>query len=286
MTPTCIWPLAAKLGEGPLWWDDALWFTDIKLQKIHRLDPATGQKTSWDAPSQIGFVAPVRDGGFIAGMQSGLHRFDPATGGFALLTTVEPHLPGNRLNDCAVDTAGRLWFGSMDDAEERCAGALYCYEKGVLRVADPDYLITNGPAFCPSGKTLYHTDTLKKEIYAFDLAADGTITNKRVFARIEEGAGYPDGPVTDAEGFVWCALFMGWGIRRYAPDGRLVQTIRLPVANVTKVAFGGADLRDVYVTTAWKGLDDDARAAQPLAGGVFHVRSDVPGQAQAAVLLA
>lgn len=286
MTPRCIWPLAAKLGEGPLWWEGALWFTDIKLQKIHRLDPATGEKTSWDAPSQIGFVAPIAGGGFIAGMQSGLHRFDPKAGSFSLIATVEPHLPGNRLNDGAVDAAGRLWFGSMDDAEGNCAGVLYCFEKGRLRVADPGYLITNGPAFCPSGRTLYHTDTLKKEIYAFDLAADGMITIKRVFAVIEDGAGWPDGPVVDAQGFLWTGLFGGWGIRRYAPDGNLVQTITLPVANVTKIAFGGDDLRDVYATTAWKDLDDAQRAAQPLAGGVFHFRSDVPGQPQQAVLLA
>ena len=280
MSPTCIWPLAAKLGEGPLWWQDAVWFTDIKLKRIHRFDPVTGVGNAWDAPSEPGFLAPMTDGTFIAGLKTGLHRFVPEAGGFSPMAEVEPQLPGNRLNDSAVDAAGRLCFGSIDDGEVAQRGALYCFARGVLRRADPDYLITNGPAFSPDGTRLYHTDTLKKEIYVFDLGEDGSLSNKRIFARIEDGAGYPDGPVVDSEGCLWTGLFAGWAIRRYAPDGTLLQTVEMPVANITKLAFGGPDLCDVYVTTAWKGLDDAARKAQPLAGGLFHFRSAVPGQKQ------
>jgi xylono-1,5-lactonase len=279
-TPTCVWPLAARLGEGPLWWQDAVWFTDIKNKRIHRFAPATGVGKAWDAPAEPGFLAPMEDGTFIAGLKTGLHRFVPESGAFSRIIEVEPQLPGNRLNDGAVDAQGRLWFGSMDDAEAERSGALYCFARGKLTLADPGYLITNGPAFSPDGALLYHTDTLKKEIYVFDVAEDGTLANKQLFAAIEDGAGYPDGPVVDSEGCLWSGLFGGWGIRRYAPDGRLLQTAPMPVANVTKVAFGGDDLRDVYVTTAWKGLDDAARKAQPLAGGLFHFRSPVPGLKQ------
>ena len=280
MRPTCIWPLAAKLGEGPLWWQGAVWFTDIKLKRIHRFDPVTGVGKAWEAPAEPGFLAPMTDGTFIAGLKTGLHRFVPESGAFTLMTAVEPQTPGNRLNDGAVDAAGRLWFGSMDDAETAQRGALYCFARGKLILADPDYLITNGPTFSPDGTRLYHTDTLKKEIYLFDVAQNGTLSNKRLFAAIADGAGYPDGPVADAEGCIWSGMFAGWGIRRYAPDGTLLQTVEMPVANVTKVAFGGEDLRDVYVTTAWKGLDATARKAQPLAGGLFHFRSPVPGLKQ------
>jgi len=280
MRPTCIWPLAAKLGEGPLWWQGAVWFTDIKLKRIHRFDPVTGVGKAWEAPAEPGFLAPMTDGTFIAGLKTGLHRFVPESGAFTLMTAVEPHTPGNRLNDGAVDAAGRLWFGSMDDAETAQRGALYCFARGKLILADPDYLITNGPTFSPDGTRLYHTDTLKKEIYVFDVAQNGALSNKRLFAAIADGAGYPDGPVADAEGCIWSGMFAGWGIRRYAPDGTLLQTVEMPVANVTKVAFGGDDLRDVYVTTAWKGLDATARKAQPLAGGLFHFRSPVPGLKQ------
>lgn len=286
MTPECIWPLQAKLGEGALWFDNAFWFTDIKLRKIYCLDTAGGAKQSWDAPGQIGFIAPITGGGFVAGLQGSLQRFDPATGAFAPIIAVEADRPGNRLNDGAVDANGRLWFGSMEDAEENATGVLYCFEKGSLRIADQGYMVTNGPTFSPDGRTLYHTDTLKKEIYAFDCSVDGSLSNKRIFATIEDGAGYPDGPVVDAEGYVWTGLFGGWAVRRYAPDGRLVQTVRFPVSCITKIAFGGPDLTDVYATTAWKSLDAAGRAKEPLAGGVFHFRSDVPGLPANSVLLA
>jgi D-xylonolactonase len=280
MTPTCIWPLSARLGEGPLWWQNAIWFTDIKQKRIHRFDPATGASNAWDAPAEPGFLAPMTDGTFIAGLKTGLHRFVPESGAFSRITEVEPDQPGNRLNDGAVDAQGRLWFGSMDDEEVKERGALYSFARGKLTLADPGYLVTNGPTFSPDGRLLYHTDSLKKEIYVFDAGEDGALSNKRLFATIEHGAGFPDGPVADSEGCIWTALFGGWGVRRYAPDGRLLQTVEIPAANVTKVAFGGADLCDVYVTTAWKGLDDAARKAQPLAGGLFHFRSPVPGLKQ------
>jgi sugar lactone lactonase YvrE len=286
MEPNCIWPLQAKLGEGALWVDGAFWFTDIKLQKIHRLDPASGERKSWDAPGQIGFIAPIAGGGFVAGLQGSLQHFEPSTGAFAMITRVEADKPGNRLNDGAVDAQGRLWFGSMEDAEENATGALYCFDRGRLSIADRGYLVTNGPTFSRDGRTLYHTDTLKKEIYAFDCAQDGSLSNKRLFVRIEEGAGYPDGPVIDAEDHLWTGLFGGWEVRRYSPAGKLVQTVRFPVSCITKIAFGGPDLTDVYATTAWKSLDAAGRAREPLAGGVFHFRSDVPGLAGNRVLLA
>jgi sugar lactone lactonase YvrE len=280
-TPECIWPVAAMLGEGPVWWDGALWFTDIKQQRIHRFDPV-GRTQTWSAPAPVGFLAPRRNGHFIAGTKTGLYDFDPASGSFSLIRAVEPDAPGNRLNDGAVDAQGRLWFGSMDDDESAATGKLYRLAEGGLTVMDEGYVITNGPAFSPDGATLYHTDTLEKVIYAFD--AGETLKNKRVFVRIEDGAGYPDGCVVDAQGCLWTGLFAGWAARRYSPQGALLQTVRFPVANVTKIAFGGDDLTTVYATTAAKGLSPAQRDAQPLAGGLFRFEGDVPGLPQHAVV--
>lgn len=279
LTPECVWPLAAVLGEGPVWHDAALWFTDIKSRKLHRFDP-DGAPQSWNVPSEVGFLAPFENGHFLAGAKAGLHDFNPAGGSFTLIRTVEPELPGNRLNDGAVDARGRLWFGSMDDDEGAATGRLYCLEGSALRTMDDGYVITNGPAFSPDGRTLYHTDTLQKLIYAFDVADNGALSHKRVFVRIEDGAGYPDGPVVDQEGCLWTGLFGGWGVRRYSPCGELMQCVRFPVANVTKIAFGGADRKTAYATTARKGLDAAALAAQPLAGGLFRFAVDVPGPPQ------
>jgi sugar lactone lactonase YvrE len=276
--PQCVWRVAAMLGEGPLWSpaEQALWFVDIKKRHIHRLDPATGTKTTFDAPESPGFLAA--DGNyFIAGLQSGLHRFDPASGAFSLLWRVEADTPGNRLNDGARDPNGRLWFGTMDNAETAPTGSLYRLDADGPKAVDTGIVITNGPCFSPDGKTLYHTDTLKRTIYAFDLAYDGSLSRKRIWVTIEDGAGHPDGSVTDAEGCVWVGLYGGWAARRYSPQGKLISSVGLPCANITKLAFGGPGLKTVYATTAWKGLDDKARAEQPLAGGLFCFESDVAG---------
>jgi sugar lactone lactonase YvrE len=268
------------LGEGPLWWQSAVWFTDIKQKQVYRFDPASGQKQNWAAPSEVGFLAPLKNGHFIAGAKTGLYDFDPADGSFALIRSVEPNRPSNRLNDGAVDGSGRLWFGSMDDDEKASSGMLYRFHRGSLSPMDSGYIITNGPAFSPDGATLYHTDTLERRIYAFDLREDGSLANKRVFVTIEQGAGFPDGPVVDSEGCLWTGLFGGWSARRYAPDGRLLENVAFPVANITKLAFGGPNLTTVYATTARKGLDAAALADQPEAGGLFCFEAKVPGQPQ------
>ena len=127
--PRNVWNLPAELGEGPVWTerDSALWFVDIKRQKIHRYDPRDGSKRSWDSPEQVGFILPAQGGGFVAGLQSGLYRFDEASGEFALIVEVEPDKPTNRLNDGVVDPHGRLWFGTMDNDEKSKSGAFYCF---------------------------------------------------------------------------------------------------------------------------------------------------------------
>jgi xylono-1,5-lactonase len=279
----CIWNLGAELGEGPVWSqrDKALWFVDIKGRKVHRLTIATHVTRSWDAPQQVGFVLPTAAGGWIAGLQSGLHRFDPATGAFTPLPPPEDHPPQNRLNDGCVDARGRLWFGTMDDSEQTRSGALYRLDDdGRSRVQDPDYGIANGPAVSPDGRTFYHTETMDRVIYAFDLGADGGLSRRRPFARVERPGAFPDGTAVDAEGCLWVALFGGWGLERYSPSGGLLEYLPLPCANVTKPAFGGDDLKTVYVTTAKLHLDPQARAAQTLAGGLFAFRAETPGLPQ------
>ncbi len=278
----CVWPVGAILGEGPVWSaaERAIWFVDIKAPAIHRFDPATGAKQSWSSPARCGFLLPTEDGGHVAGLKTGLHKFNPETGNFSLLHVVEPHAPNNRLNDGFVDSEGFLWFGSMDDNEMEPSGALYqLHDTGCIR-RDPGYVVTNGPSESPDGRTMYHTDTLAGVIYAFDRGRSGALSSKRVFVRFAPEEGYPDGPVVDAEGCLWTGLFGGWGLRRYSPQGELLQSLRLPCSAVTKAAFGGDDLRTLYITTAHVALNAEERQQQPLAGGLFQARIDVPGLPQ------
>lgn len=284
-----IYPVGAELGEGPVWVerDAALWFVDIKGRRAHRWDPGSRELQSWGAPAQLGFLAPLLGGGFVAGLKTGLHRFEPQADEFVLLTQVEPDLPDNRLNDGNVSPEGELWFGSMDDREVEPSGALYRLgADGRCVCLDKGYVITNGPAFSPDGRVFYHTDTSERTVYAFDRPDPHTLARKRVFVRIEEGAGHPDGTMVDQEGCVWIALYGGWGVRRYSPAGKLLATVRLPCANVTKIAFGGPDLRTAYVTTAWAGLKPQERAAQPLAGDLFSFEAPAPGMRPAEVDIA
>jgi sugar lactone lactonase YvrE len=258
--------------------DSALWFTDIKKRRIHRYDPAVDAGSSWDAPEQIGFVLPAASGGFVAGLQSGLHRFDPESASFTPLTPVEPERPGNRLNDGVVDPAGRLWFGSMDDGERGRNGSFFCFEGGKVRPSGISGIaITNGPAVSPDGRILYWVDTLDRTIWACDIHDDGTLGPSRAFARIDAKDGNPDGPAVDAQGHVWIGLYSGWEARRFSPEGEVSGRIRFPCANITKISFGGEDLRTVYATTARHLLPPEALAQQPQAGDLFAVRVDVPG---------
>jgi sugar lactone lactonase YvrE len=279
-TPTSVCEVHATLGEGPVWVerDQALWFVDIKRQKVHRFEPEGGALFSWDAPRQIGWILPAEDGGMIAGLQDGLYRFDPASGGFSLLQEIEPDLPGNRLNDAATDPSGRIWFGSMDDGEAAVTGRFYRFDRGTVSDTGlAPVAITNGPALSPDGRLLYHTDTLGQVIHVSEVGGDGMLGPAREFVRFEQGEGYPDGPVVDSEGCVWTGQYAGWEARRYAPDGGLLEIVRFPVSNITKLAFGGPDLRTVFATTAAKGLSENSLAKQPEAGNLFSFRADVAG---------
>ncbi len=277
-----MWPGAMLLGEGPVWdaRTEMLWFVDIKACRVHRLDPATGRVDTWDAPAAIGWVLPaVDDGMLIAGLQTGLACFDSTKGRFEHLAAVEPQLTGNRLNDATVGTDGEIWFGSMDDAEERASGRVYRFDgRGVTATTIAPCVITNGPAMSLDGRTLYHVDSPGRTIYAIPVADDGTTGTARVFVRIDAADGYPDGVSVDSLGNLWVGLWQGWCARLYGPDGALLREVRLPVANVTKVALGGHDMRTAYATTARIGLDAAALAAQPEAGNLFGFDVEVPGR--------
>lgn len=279
-----VWAVGAELGESPVWVqrECALWFVDIAGCRVHRWRAQGAERRSWATPGPPGFLAPIAGGGFIVGMKTALHRFDPDTGELSHFADVEPRRPGNRLNDGCVSPEGTLWFGSMHDAESEPTGALYRLdERGRCVVLDDGYVVTNGPAFSPDGRVFYHCDSTRRVIYAFDRPDARRLTNRRVFVKIEPEAGFPDGTSVDAQGCLWVALWGGGCVRRYSDSGKLLQTVRLPCAQVTKIAFGDSDLRTAYVTTARRGLSAAERAAQPFAGDLFSFTAPEPGLPQA-----
>nr|WP_307003299.1 SMP-30/gluconolactonase/LRE family protein [Sphingomonas sp. SORGH_AS_0879] len=271
--------VGATLGEGPIWVDEALWFVDIKQQRIYRHDPVAGTLDHWASPEMVGWVVPAKRGGFVAGLKSGPHHFDPATGGFERLAEVDAHLPANRLNDAGVDGQGRIWFGTMDNDEAALSGRLFRWTAGLVEptAADP-VCITNGPAISPDDSTLYHVDTLGKVILSHPILSDGTLGPATEFARFGEADGHPDGAICDCEGGVWVGFFGGSAARRYGPDGVMTDEVRFPVSNITKIALGGPDGRTAYATTARQGLSEEQLAEQIQAGDIFTFRVEVPAK--------
>lgn len=272
-----VWRCDAILGEGPVWLPEPreLWFVDIKRGRLHRLTPHSDARATFDLGGSPSFAVPMAAGGLLVGNGRDLVRVE---NGIATGTIATIDMPAhNRTNDATVDPSGRLWFGTMDDAESAPSGRVYRFD-GTLVEAGGACVITNGPAVSPDGRWLYHVDTVAGIIWRFDIGSGAPmLENGHPFVRIDPADGHPDGVTIDSEGCVWVGLWGGWCLRRYGADGTLRATVGLPCANVTKVAFGGPDLRTGYVTTARAGLSSEDLARQPDAGGLFAFDAPAPG---------
>ncbi len=296
----CIWALGAVLGEGPLWHvaQQALYFVDIKGRRLHRWQSSGGARTSWGLSEMIGWVLPCRhDAGLLAGLQSGIAYLDFAAdsgdlpqsspGGSAsknlnVRWLHRLHAPGSRLrlNDACADARGNVWFGTMDHVNEgNPVGELFRLgSDGRIERFDSGYGVTNGPVFSPDGKTLYHTDSARRTVYAFDLDERGNPHGKRVWRQFDAADGYPDGMAVDTAGCLWIAFWDGARIARFSASGHMLASLPLPVLRPTSVAFGGADFRTLFITSARQPAGVDLQGADALLqGGLFRLRVDVPG---------
>jgi len=271
-----------ELGEGPLWDDrtQRLLFVDIMRGHIHEFDPASGRDRIVNVGRPVGCIALTEKGDWIAAASDGFYRVDPRSGGVVRMVAIEAELRDNRMNDGYVDARGRFWAGTMGMGGAREKGTLYRLDPDgrVRRMLGP-VSISNGLDWSPDNRTFYYTDLALSRIDQFDFdLATGAIKNRRPFVEFPVEIGYPDGLIVDAEGFVWVALWEGGSLHRYSPDGRLDLIVPVPASQTTKCAFGGKDLQDLYVTSAWVGLDAAARAQQPHAGSLFRVRPGVSGK--------
>ena len=270
----------AELGEGPVW--DArtgrIAWIDVHGRRIHLTEPATRATESIELPLHVGAIAPRVAGGFVAALQDGFWIVDG--GPLRRVATVAEAAPDIRFNDGKCDPTGRFWAGTMPYDEVRPVGSLYRLDPDgvVTRVLD-GVTISNGLAWSLDGRTLYYIDTPTRCIDAFSFDTEtGSITDRRTVVRIPDGVGWPDGMTIDTEGGLWVALWGGWAVHRYL-DGRLERVVNTPVAQPTSCAFGGPDLDELFITSAWKGLSPAERAAQPLAGSLFRLRPGVRGVA-------
>ena len=277
----CVLDAKAQTGESPVWVpeEQALYWTDIPGKTLNRFDPATGDNRVWPMPEQVGSFALREGGGLVAALRSGFALIDPERGRVEPLVDPEADRPDNRFNDGRCDRQGRFWAGSMNEPRAARSGALYRLDpdRRCHRMAG-DVMVANGLAFSPDDRLLYWSDSRALTIYAFDFdAASGEIENRRTFARLAPHQGGPDGAAVDAEGGYWSACYRGARVMRFRPDGTIERKIRLPVSRVTMCAFGGPDLRTLYITTARGGLSAAELEREPLAGGIFALEVDVQG---------
>jgi xylono-1,5-lactonase len=276
---TCIAEIGAVLGEGPVWVEreQALYWVDIPEAKVFRWANG-GTKTLDLQRFNVCSLVPRAEGGFVGGSYDGFFVTEPGFESIRLLENPEPELDTNRFNDGKTDRAGRFWAGTMDRFEREASGSLYRLDSDFSwsRI-DSGYRVTNGPAFSLDGRTMYHSDSALRTVYAFDLADDGTASGRRILARFDEGRGYPDGMTVDAEDCLWIAFWDGWCLRRLAPSGDVLAELPVPVQRPTSCAFGGADYRQLFITSASRGLDGQAMSRQPLAGGLFMTVPGVEG---------
>jgi sugar lactone lactonase YvrE len=284
MTPTVSIALDAHadLGESPRWHaaEQRLYWVDIMRQELHRLDPATGRDEVRRFDQPVGCFAFRAAGGLLLAMKDGLARLDdwgsdPVPFGAQILADK----PDLRFNDGCTDPAGRFWVGTVNMAKSARDAALYRVDPdGTITWIENDMVTCNGAAFDADGTAFRHADTPSHALRAYDVdPVAGTLSNRRILHQFEQGTGRPDGGSFDAEGCYWSALFEGGRVVRLSPEGAVLQTMTLPVSRPTMIAFGDADLRTAYVTSAAAGLSAADLAAQPHAGAIFSFRVDVPG---------
>jgi sugar lactone lactonase YvrE len=277
-----------QLGECPLWHprERRLYWIDIDGRAVHRLDPQHNMHQSWTMPSEPGAIAWSEAGGLVVALRSGLAMLDTDSGALKMFAE-PPYDPSReRFNDGRCDAAGRFWVGTIYEPRDRPEARLYVLERGILRDSGKRATVSNGVAFSPDNRTLYHSDTTSHCITAYDYdIATGATGNGVLLHRFsaERGAGYggrPDGAAVDSEGNYWCAMYEGGRLLQLSPTGAILREILLPVRCPTMMAFGGSDLRTLYITTVSSKRSAEELAACPLSGCLLSLRVDVPGQAE------
>jgi len=271
-----------EAGETPIWVpeEQALYWIDIGGARIRRYDPASGATRIWHPGVPVTALARRGPGRWLLATKTGLCFWTQGESRAEFIADPEAVRPGLRLNDGSVDPKGRFLAGTMNERDLNAPdGSLYRLDPDrTLHRLDTGYAVANGMGWSPDGGTLYVTDMFRRRILAYDYdLATGAVSGRRVFATIPEDAGLPDGLVVDAEGGVWSAHWGGWRVTRYAPDGAVEREIRLPVANITCMGFGGRGLDELYITTAWFLLSAAERTAQPQAGDLFRVKVGIRG---------
>lgn len=287
----CASPM--QVGECPLWQADeqALYWVDIEGRAVHRLQTADGARSQWRFDSEPAALARCASGGLLVALRRGLVHLDTVSGAVRPIAA-PPYDPATtRFNDGRTDPAGRFWVGTIYEPRDRQAAEMFVLERGRLRTAwSGGMTVSNGLGFSPDQRTLYHADTTAHAISAYDYdVASGSVGQRRLLRqfstdRASNYGGRPDGAAVDSEGNYWCAMFEGGRVLKLAPDGTELDEIALPLRCPTMLAFGGADLRTLYITSASFKRSAAELEQYPLSGCVLSMRVAVAGRIEPAYI--
>lgn len=281
-TARLIFDGKCELGEGPIWHAgrQQLFFFDINEQTLFAVTAKGKVAESWLFNEIVAAAAVVDDDTLVLATETGLKYFDLKAGGLARLIEIEADNAATRTNDSRVHPSGAFWIGTMTKSEEESPiGSVYHYRAGTLTTLKSGISIPNATCFSPDGRIAYWTDTPTRQIMQCPTdPATGLPTGEwTLFADVSNHRGYPDGAVVDSEGYLWNARWGGACVVRHAPDGSIDRIIEVPVSQVTCPAFGGPDLKTLFITTAAKNLSPEQLAAEKVAGGLFAIEVDVAG---------
>jgi len=278
---------AMLVGECPLWHDveSALYWVDINGLTVHRVHPASGKYSSWKMASEPSAIAADDDNYLVVATRQGFVRLNTTSGEIEDICPAPYDTRQVRFNDGRVDPQGRFWVGTMYEPRDKPAAEMYVLERDQLRLAWSGGMTnSNGLAWSLDGRTMFHADTTSHriDVYDFDPEAGAAALNRNLVTfstdkNSPDYGGRPDGAAVDSEGNYWIAMFEGGRLLKLSPTGELLREVQLPVRCPTGLAFGGADLRTLYITTASHGRSNAEKEQYPLTGKVLALRVDVPG---------
>ncbi len=278
------------VGEAATWHEveSALYWVDINGRTVNRVHPASGKFSSWKMASEPSALAIDSDNNLVVSLRSGLVCLNTTSGKETPIAGAPYDTNIVRFNDGRVDPAGRFWVGTMYEPRDKPAAEMYVLERGQLRQAWAGNMTnSNGLAWSLDGRTMFHADTTTHRIDCYDYDPEtGVHANGRTLKTFStdksapDYGGRPDGATVDSEGAYWVAMFEGGRVLRIAPNGEILREIALPVRCPTSLAFGGPDLRTLYITTASHGRSAEELARYPLSGKVLSLRVDVAGRVE------